>query len=156
MTMTHIRITFLLLAILLVLPISARADVVTDWNAIAVQATVTAGRPGQTGMIDVAMVHLAMYDAIQAIEKRYEPYYVDDQGASGSPVAAGAKAARDVLVSRFNDPSGFFEMTYQHYLADHGLLETDPGVAVGAKAAAGVIASRSCDGAFPVPAPTPF
>jgi hypothetical protein len=154
--MRHTRSRLLLLAFFLALPMSVRADVVTDWNAIAVQATVTAARPGQTGMIDVAMVHLAMYDAIQAIEKRYEPYYVEVPGASGSPVAAAAKAAHDVLVSKFNNQMGFLDMTYQQYLADHGLLDSDPGVAVGAKAAAGIIASRSCDGAFPVPTPTPF
>ena len=36
------------LAVLLVVPASASADAVTDWNAIAVQATVTGARPGAT------------------------------------------------------------------------------------------------------------
>jgi len=40
-------------AIVLAVPTSVSADAVTDWNAIAVQATVTAARPGQTGIIDV-------------------------------------------------------------------------------------------------------
>lgn len=66
-----------MLVTLLSAPASVCADAVSDWNAIAVQATVTASRPGQTGMLDVAMVHVAIYDAVQAIEKRYEPYYVD-------------------------------------------------------------------------------
>ena len=145
-----------MLVILLAIPTTASADVVADWNAIAVQATLTANRPGPSGVVDIAIVHAAVYDAVQAIEKRYAPYYVEIPGASGSSVAAAAKAAHDVLVSRFPTQSGFLDTTYQQYLLNRGLLETDPGVAVGAKAAAGIIALRACDGSFPDPPPPPF
>ena len=145
-----------IVAILITTSTAVRADVVSDWNAIAVQATITGSRPTPTGVIDIAMVQAAVYDAVQAIEKRYEPYYVDIKGASGSPEAAAAKAARDVLVSRFPAQIDFLEMTYQTYLLNHGLSSADPGVAVGAKAAAGIILLRSCDGSFPSPAPPPF
>jgi multisubunit Na+/H+ antiporter MnhB subunit len=145
-----------ILAILVAAPVAASADAVSDWNAIAVQATITGARPGATGVLDTAMVQAAVYDAVQAIEKRYQPYYVDIPGASGSPTAAAAKAAHDVLVKRFPAQAAFLDMTYQQYLLNHGLLETDPGVAVGATAAAGIIALRACDGSFPVPAPPPF
>lgn len=145
-----------ILVFLLAIPASVSADVVSDWNGIAVQATVTGARPGPTGVIDVAMVQAAVYDAVQAIEKRYEPYYVEIPGATGSPIAAAAKAAHDVLVSRFPAQAVSLDATYQQYLIDHGLLDTDPGVAVGARAAAGIIALRSCDGSFPSPAPPPF
>ena len=144
------------LVILLAAPASVSADAVTDWNAIAVQAIVTGARPGQTGMLDVAMVHAAVYDAVQAIEKRYEPYYVEIPGASGSPEAAAAKAAHDVLVNRFPAQTSFLDLTYQQYLLSHGLSESDPGTAVGAKAAAGIITLRACDGSCPNPAPPPF
>ncbi len=145
-----------ILTILLVVPVSVSADAVLDWNAIAVQAQQTAPRPGQTGIIDVTMVQLAIYDAVQAIEKRYEPYYVEIPGASGSPEAAAAKAAHDVLINRFPSQAGSLDALYHQYLFDHGLSDTDPGVAVGAKAAAGIIALRACDGSFPNPSPPPF
>src|SRR5829696_5217578 len=147
-----------MLVILLAIPTTASADVVADWNAIAVQATLTANRPGPSGVIDVDMVHAAVYDAVQAIEKRYAPYYVEIPGASGSPVAAAAKAAHDVLVSRFSTPSqvAFLDTTYQQYLLNNSLSDTDPGIAVGAKAAAGIIALRACDGSFPDPPPLAF
>ncbi|MBC7901613.1 MAG: vanadium-dependent haloperoxidase [Saprospiraceae bacterium] len=135
---------------------SVRADVVTDWNAIAVQATITGARPGPSGVIDVAMVHGAVYDAIQAIEGKYEPYYVDIPGASGSSVAAAAKAAHDVLVSRFPAQSAAIGVSFQNYLLAQGIPADDPGIAVGALAAAGIIAVRSCDGSFPNPVPPPF
>ena len=145
-----------MLFVLLAVPACVRADAVSDWNAIAVQSTITAARPGQTGMLDVAMVQLAIYDAVQSIEKKYEPYYVEIPGASGSPEAAAAKAAHDVLVSRFPAQAANLDTTYQQYLFNHGLADNDPGVAVGAKAAAGIIALRACDGSFPNPAPPPF
>ncbi len=145
-----------IVVILLALPASVRADAVGDWNAIAVQATITGARQNPTGVIDIAMVHAAVYDAVQAIEKQYEPYYVEIPGASGSPVAAAAKAAHDVLVSRFPAQAASLDMVYQQYLLDRGLPETDPGVAVGARAAAGIIALRACDGSFPNPAPPDF
>ena len=47
-----------------------------------------------------AMTHIAMFDAINAIERDYEPYRVRlRQGVGGSPEAAAAQAAHDVLVA---------------------------------------------------------
>lgn len=146
----------MLAVIVLALPAMVRADVVTDWNAIAVQATLTGNRTGPSNVIDIAIVHVAIYDAVQAIEKKYEPYYVEIPGASGSPVAAAAKAAHDVLVNRFPAQAASLTQMYEQYLLSNGLTESDPGVAVGAKAAAGIIALRACDGSFPAQPPPPF
>ena len=146
----HTYAAIAIVAIVLAAPTSASAstNAVTDWNAIAVQATVTAARPGPTGVLDIAMVQAAVYDAVQAIEKRFEPYYVEIKGASGSPIAATAKAAHDVLVNRFPAQTAALDMAYQQYLFSNMIPDTDPGVAVGAKAAAGIIALRACDGVF--------
>ena len=115
-----------MLLLMLAVPACVRADVVSDWNAIAVQSTITAARPGQTGMLDVAMVQLAIYDAVQAIEKKYEPYYVEIPGASGSPEAAAAKAAHDVLVSRFPSQAANLDTAYQQYLLNHAYHQPRP------------------------------
>jgi hypothetical protein len=145
-----------ILTLLLASPAAVRADAVTDWNAIAVQATITGARPGPTGVLDIAVVQAAVYDAVQAIEGRYEPYHVEIPGASGSPVAAAAKAAHDVLVNRFPTQTASLDMTYHLYLLSQGLPEDDPGVAVGATAAAGIIALRAGDGSFPAVPPPAF
>jgi hypothetical protein len=81
----------------------ARADAVLDWNAIAVNAISMAEppRPGPVGFLDLAVVQAAVYDAVQAIDRRFKPYHVEIAGASGSPEAAAAKAAHDVLVQIF-------------------------------------------------------
>ena len=69
---------------------SARADAVTDWNAIAVQ-TINAAVPPRLSaspFLDIAMVQAAVYDAVEAIDRRFKPYHVKIPGASGSPDAA--------------------------------------------------------------------
>jgi hypothetical protein len=152
----HSSAAFAIVAIVFVLSFSAKADAIADWNAIAVQATITGARPGPTSVLDIAMVHAAVYDAVQAIEKKYEPYRVEVPGASGSPVAAAAKAAHDVLVNRFPAQAASLDMTYLQFLSSHGLAETDPGVAVGATVAAEIISLRACEGSFPNPEPPPF
>ena len=57
-------------------PHLARADAVTDWNDKAVQALVAATppRPGPVIFLDLAIVQAAVHDAVQALDKRYEPY----------------------------------------------------------------------------------
>jgi hypothetical protein len=131
--------------------VRAGADVVTDWNLVT-QQVVGAGaatRPTPSGSLDFVMVHIAIHDAIQAFQQRLESYTSPIVGATGSPVAAAAKAARDVLVSRFPAQAGSIEATYQSYLTSKGLLPTDPGVATGAQAASNIIAARANDGSFP-------
>jgi hypothetical protein len=144
------------LAILLSVTAGARADAVTDWNEIAVQTIIAPpARPVPISFLDMAIVQAAVYDAVQAIDRRFEPYHVEIPGASGSPEAAAAKAAHDVLVYLFPAQAASLDTTFQQYLAAHGLSDSDPGVAVGATAAAGIIALRTDDGRFP-PNQVPF
>jgi hypothetical protein len=135
--------------------IQARADAVLDWNAIATQTMFAAGRPGPSVVLDLAIVQAAVHDAVQAYDKTYEPYAIEITGASGSPDAAIAKATHDVLVNRFTTAAQItaVDAAYANYLAAHGLAADDPGVSVGAAAAAGMIALRAGDGSFPNPSP---
>jgi hypothetical protein len=163
------RFCVLLLGLAMALAMSSvvRAGAVTDWNAIAIQIIVNAPcpaapcanppvHPGATSLLDSAMVQAAVYDAVESITGRFRPYAVHVPGASGSTAAAVAKAAHDVLVNRFPSLTGTLDTTYHAYLAAHSLSESDPGVAVGAAAAAGIIALRANDGSFPSPPPPPF
>jgi len=144
------------IVISLAIPSVVRADAVTDWNAIAIQTIAgVPSHPGATGLLDSAVVQVAVYDAVEAISGRFRPYHVHIPGASGSPDAAVARAAHDVLVSRFPSLTVTLDLTYHNYLATHKLAEDDPGVAVGQQAAAGIIALRANDGSFPLNSP-PF
>jgi len=129
----------------------ADADAVTDWNAIAQQAIVV-GRPGPPGALDSALVQAAVHDAVQAIEKRFEPYHVEVEGATGAPEAAAVAAAHGVLVGLYPAQAAALDATYFDYLAQHG-LGGDAGLAVGHEVAARILplARRTPD-----PPPPPF
>ena len=77
-------------------PAVAAADAVSDWNEIAVAAT-GAGRPGAIGQTDMALTRVAMHDALQCYEARFEPFYAQFEPA-GSKVAAAVAAVHGVLV----------------------------------------------------------
>jgi hypothetical protein len=129
----------------------ACGDAVTDWNEIA-QAAIVAGRPGPIGAVDSALIQVAVHDAVQAIDRRYEPYHVEIKGAKGSRSAAAAAAAHAVLVGIYPAQAASLDATYFNYVANHG-LSNDPGLAVGEKVAAGILPLRRAD---PVPLPAPF
>ena len=133
---------------------NAHADVIADWNVIGLGEASAASRPGGSPAIDLATMHAAMYDAVQAIEKDYQPYRVGDvPNAAGSPIAAAAKAARDVLMYRFSARADQINGIYENYLFNKGIDPNDPGVAVGTYVAARLLSYRSCDGSLPIPAP---
>jgi len=84
--------------------VPAYADVVTDWSAITISTIGAAAPvPGPARLIEYAMVHIAMHDAVQAIQQRFETYSPGITPTTGSVIAAAAKAARDVLVNRFRN-----------------------------------------------------
>jgi hypothetical protein len=129
----------------------ACGDAVTDWNEIAQQAIAT-GRAGPIGAVDSALVQVAVHDAVQAIDKRFEPYHVEVKSARGSRSAAAAAAAHGVLVGIYPAQGATLDATYFDYLAAHGLTG-DPGLLVGEKVAAGILPLRRVD---PSPLPPPF
>jgi hypothetical protein len=129
----------------------ASGDAVVDWNEIAQQA-IAAGRPGPIGAMDSALVQVAVHDAVQALDRRFEPYHVQVKGAHGSRSAAAAAAAHAVLVGIYPAQAATLDATYFNYLATHGLTG-DPGLAVGEKVAAGILPLRRTD---PSSLPAPF
>src|SRR5262249_25053513 len=105
--------------------------------------------------LDIATVHLAIHDAVAAIDHQFQPYNVTISWASGSLVAAVA-AAHDVLVNRFPAQAESLDSAYSENVGTHGLSHNDPGIAVGRRSASGIIAFRADDGSFPSQAQPPF
>src|ERR1043166_2821640 len=81
----------------------ARADAVTDWNAIASNSiVVTAGQPPPVAVLSFAMVQGAVYDAVNAIDRGHRPYLVEPAARpTDSKDAAAAAAAFGVLDGLF-------------------------------------------------------
>ena len=149
------RLTGLIIGSCLMWSAPAAADPITELNVIAADTIFAGGRPaGAPPLLDFAMVHAAIHDAVQAYERRFQPYAIHIRHASGSPVAAVAAAARDVLVDRFPLQTATIHSKYLAFLTNHELTETDAGTAVGQGAASAIIARRANDGSYP-PNPQP-
>src|ERR1700756_2831888 len=93
-------------------PKVALADAVTDWNLIASNAiVVTAGQPPPVSVLHFAMVHGAVYDAVNAIARGHQPYLVQPaSNPTDSKEAAAATAAFRVLVGLFPDQVGTLQL----------------------------------------------
>ena len=91
-----------LVAVALIAPApSAFADVITDWNEKAV-AFVTSRMVPAAGQRVVAIVQVAMFDAVNSIERRYRPYLIQlPAAATASKEAAAAAAAGTVLAGLY-------------------------------------------------------
>ena len=130
---------------------AANADAVTDWNLIA-NGAVAVGRPGPIGSQDIALVQVAVHDAIQSYEHRFEAYYAVVNGAKGSKAAAAAAASHGVLVAFYPTQAATLDGQLATWLANNGLTG-NPGVAVGAEVAAKIATLRHAD---PNPLPPAF
>ncbi len=144
----------LVVAVLAVLaaPGVARADTVTEWNVNASNALfVVAGQGPQASVPHMAMVHGAIYDAVNAIDGGYEGYLLTPRLAQpfDSKEAAAAAAAHRVLLNIVPAQQAVLDAQYAVSLAaiPDGSAKTR-GIAVGEAAAAAMIAARTDDGRF--------
>src|SRR6202040_3226518 len=103
----------LMLLVLISLPSAARADAVTDWNAYGVSAVLTAAR-GPGGYVDLAYMHIAVYDAVNAIDGRYSVFAVSPTTApaGASKEAAAIAAAYNVLLALFPAQQAVLDTNY--------------------------------------------
>jgi hypothetical protein len=142
------------LAIILVTNAQA-GDPIAAWNQISENAVKAGKHPLPVTSVEFAIVQLAIYDAVESIDGHYQPYYTRVPGATGSLSAAAAKAGHDTLVGLFPAQSAALDAAYADFLATNGVDPLDPGTAVGAQAAANILALRANDGRFPLN-PPPF
>jgi hypothetical protein len=139
-------------------------NMVLVWNENAINVISQPGTNTPPGLgqapplsaLHVAMVHGAIYDAVNAIDDGHEPYLPGlSAPSSASPAAAVAQAAHDVLYgitpaantavrTRIDDM-----LTASLVLIDASQAKTD-GIEIGADAAAAMLAARATDGRFDV------
>jgi PAP2 superfamily len=138
-------------------------NAVTAWNANAGEAVIAACFLGGYGPQEArmyAMMHVAVHDALNGIDRRSQPYAVSLGATPGtSPDAAVAAASRDVLVTVLGSFSFFLPAACidagvasveADYTAALGAIPNGPaksaGVALGQASAAAILALRSSDG----------
>jgi hypothetical protein len=140
------------------------ADAATDWNENAGEAAKAAClSPADDPLHEsriYAMVHIAIHDALNAVNRRSRPYAFNSQAPSGASAdAAVAAAAHDVLVALINQNPSIFppectaaglasvETDYTAALGaiPDGSAKTQ-GLSVGQAAATAILALRAHDG----------
>ena len=139
----------ILFALGILFPSVSVADVVTDWNQSAGACVLEAKIYPFAGTRVMAIVHTAMFDAINSIEGRYTPYKFKVPAPTGSsPEAAGVAAAHAALVQLFPEQKSALDAAYAASLAQipDGPGKTT-GIAVGEEVAAKVLEWRASDGA---------
>jgi len=155
MRMTHSASAFVIGAwVAFGIPMSASANVITDWDEKAVAVVMPAGAVGVSQQVYTAqrmmgMVHAAMFDAVNSIERRYQPYLVQlPADPATSREAAAAAAAAAVLAAIDEKTAGEMRVTLATYLAsiaDDGATKAD-GIKLGEAVAAKVLEVRANDG----------
>ena len=124
------------------------SDVIVSWNAIAHDIAFAEDQfltfKGQRAL---AMMHLAMHDALNSIVPIYETYAVPGGHYAANAIAAAAQAAHDVLMAQYPGQQGRLAGELSRWLAqisDEAMR--DRGTAIGRAAAAAVLARRNGDG----------
>jgi len=127
---------------------SARADTVIDWNETSIEVMKAARVAGNPWSRTLAMVHVAMADAINSVQGRYTRYVSTIPAVPGaSAEAAGSTAARHILVQLYPNHKGMIEEAYATSMKS---IPDGPakgqGIALGEQVGAAIYADRSADG----------
>ena len=145
-------------AVGLILPMPANADIVTDWNSQILQAVDALGSESPYAARDIALMHTAMYNAIESVTNNYQIYtYGSYTGPTGSAApgtdisAAATSAAYTVMQSLFPTlagPGSALETQYNTHLTSLGNSQSViDGVAWGESVATDLLTWRASDGA---------
>jgi hypothetical protein len=140
---------------------SAKADEVTEWNQKAQQALLTANTSPIASSRALAIVQVAVFDAVNGIERRYTPIHVDfDAPPGASRRAAAVQAAYATLVKLFPSQKANLDAAREASLASIASEEAeedsqsiDRGIDWGQQVADDILLWRSTDGLTPAPPP---
>jgi hypothetical protein len=127
---------------------SVVADVISDWNEKTVAFLATTQLAPPHAERTLALVHLAMFEAVNAIETRYQPVLAQVPAPRGaSKGAAAAAAAGKVLINLYPDDTGL-KSSLDAYLGAIPSSEAKAaGIQVGEAVSAQVLEARANDGA---------
>jgi hypothetical protein len=130
------------------IPASARADVITDWDQKAIDI-VAPRMPSPQAQRIVATMHAAMFDALNSIERRYQPYIAQlPASPATSKDAAAAAAAATVLAKLHPSAEDELKGALAAYLTKLPDTESkSDGIKLGQAVASKILEARANDGA---------
>jgi hypothetical protein len=130
-------------------PAVAGADVVLDWNVIALKTTAAAPFNPPVETRNLAIVHAAMFDAVNSITREFHRYAVRVHAPEwASPEAAAVAAAHSTLVQLYPAQQSTLDAAYGTALGHipDGAGRAS-GIDVGERVAERLLTLRASDGA---------
>ena len=124
-------------------------DVILRWNRVLMQTVRTPGQQPATVMPvrSYAMMHAAMFDAVNSVDGSYTPYLTDVPGSkNASGEAAAAQAARDVLAALYPTLATVFDEELAASFEGIEENRREQGIRVGRIVAERMLAARANDG----------
>ena len=131
-------------------------DVVLQWNRVLMETILTPGQHPATIMPvrSYAIMHAAMFDAVNSVDGNHTPYLTDVPGSENASMeAAAAQAAHDVLVGLYPTRAAVFDaelIASLQGIVDH---RAQQGIRVGKIVAEQMLAARASDGWTVTPPP---
>src|SRR5262245_6551151 len=124
-----------------------QADVVPDWNTVAMGAVVAARESQPTQARSITMVHVAVFEAINAVERRYKPYVTGVAAPPDASREAAASTAAYVILSKlYPSQSASFDKANAAALAQIPDGEAKKsGIALGERVAHAVYGTRAAE-----------
>jgi len=145
--MRHLVSTLAIVLLVLSFAAPAAADVITDWTekALPIVAAYSLGAPAYR---DFAMMHIAMFQCVNAIDPLYQPYKAKVEAPPAASQEAAAAVAAATVLSKLHAPDAAkIETMLKEYLAQipDGQPKSD-GIALGLRVADRVMSLRANDG----------
>lgn len=144
------RLALLLTIALLASTCLYAQNVVVQWNDIASTTIIKNAKEASVASgVWLAYVHLAVFDAVNSIDHRFQPYVFTTRAPEGaSKDAAAVAAAHRILVQYFPAQQSSLDSQFATSLA--GIADTGAniasGIAIGEAAAQAIINARASDG----------
>jgi len=134
--------TTIVLSFALLSPGQSSADPIQTWNEAALQSIRAEKTPPPIAARQLAILHIAMFDAANSVQRKYAPFEVDVRAPEGSETAAASAAAHRVLSEFYPKRAGQFDKLLQQ-----SSDSSDKGAATGRYVAKEILAWRESDGA---------
>ena len=128
--------------------LAAESNVVLDWNALMLDAIRLDDTGPTLGSRNLAILHAAIYDAVNSVERTHQPYRLELDAPLGTSAAAAAVAAGyEVMLALYPPLRARTDALYESCVATAPANEAlTNGLALGQAVAREMLAWRSADG----------
>ena len=129
--------------------LKASADPVIDWNALMLDSIRTESTPAPLAARNLAILHAALFDAVNSVSKAFQPYFTCAEAPTGTSAEAAATGAGfNCLTYLYPSEASIFDAALATYLnATSDNQSRSNGLFIGQQTALSLLSARASDGA---------